>query len=339
MTYFYDLDLAGQMRRMRGLAAQALPIWNIEYRELSLIKYRENAVFRVESLSGERFALRIHRAGYHSDAELLSELQWIDALAEFGMDVPAIVPTPTGELFVVVEGDGIPEARQVDLFEWINGEQLGSVQEGVSGDRQATHQLYRTIGTIAARLHNQSSSWTLPPGFQRHAWDAEGLTGENPFWGRFWELDMLTDDERDLLLQARAQVHQDLMAYGKTADSYSMIHADFVPENLLVDDGIVRVIDFDDAGFGWHLFEIATAIYFLQGEPYSESARDALIEGYRAHRPLSDEQLKHLPLFMTARGFTYLGWIHTRPETPTAQEMGPVLIKLACDLSRAYLSA
>lgn len=150
---------------------------------------------------------------------------------------------------------------------------------------------------------------------------------------------MLTDDERDLLLQARAQVHQDLIAYGKAPDRYSMIHADFVPENLLVDNGIVRVIDFDDAGFGWHLFKIATALYFLQGEPYFDSARDALIEGYRAHRPLSDEQLDHLPLFMTARGFTYLGWIHTRQETPTAQEMSPMLIKLVCDLSREYLSA
>ena len=39
-----------------------------------------------------------------------------------------------------------------------------------------------------------------------------------------------------------------------------MIHADLVPENVLVDGDSIRLIDFDDAGFGWHHFEIATAL-------------------------------------------------------------------------------
>ena len=26
----------------------------------------------------------------------------------------------------------------------------------------------------------------------------------------------------------------------------------------------IKLIDFDDAGFGWHLFELATALYFIR---------------------------------------------------------------------------
>ncbi len=74
------------------------------------------------------------------------------------------------------------------------------------------------------------------------------------------------------------------------ADRYGLIHADLVPENLLVDGDRVRVIDFDDAGFGWHLFELATSLYFISGDEGYPTARAALIRGYRSERALPDER-------------------------------------------------
>ena len=68
-------------------------------------------------------------------------------------------------------------------------------------------------------------------------------------------------------------------------------------------------------------------------------ARNALIEGYRAHRKLPDELLRDLELFLLARGFTYVGWVHTRPETETARELTPMLLDGACELAEDYLSA
>src|SRR6185437_11237099 len=106
-----------------------------------------------------------------------------------------------------------------------------------------------------------------PPGFHRHAWNTTGLMGEQPLWGRFWELEALQPEERRLLERTRGA-----------------IAADLVPENLLVDDGRLCVIDFDDAGFGWHLFELATSLYFITDGEAFQLARDALIEGYRSER-------------------------------------------------------
>ena len=116
-----------------------------------------------------------------------------------------------------------------------------------------------------------------------------------------------------------------------------MIHADFAAENIMVNGADVRLIDFDDAGFGWHLFELVTALFFLQGESYYDLAKDALIEGYRKNRQLSDEQLKLLPLFFMARGTTYVGWVHTRSETDTAKELTPMIVETACELAEEYL--
>lgn len=337
MTDFYLLDNLEQVTRMKDLAARALVVWGLECSNISFIKYRENAVFKVDTGTGERYALRIHRANYHSDAALRSELEWMNALDQYGIEVPTVVPTPTGEFFTVVSVDGIPEPRQVDLFQWVDGEPMGSIEEGQFSDPERIYSTYHRIGKVAAKLHNQAVSWQLPEGFTRHAWDAEGLAGETPFWGPFWEFEMLDKEQRQLLLRARDIVYRDLLAYGKSPDNYSMIHADFVVENLMIDGDHIRLIDFDDAGFGWHLFELATALYFIINEDFYDSAQKALIQGYREHRRLSDEQLSHLPLFLLARGFTYLGWAHTRNETTAAREMGPMFIEMACRLADEYL--
>jgi len=339
MTEFYQLNAQDQARCMADLAQTALKQWDIPAADLQLIKYRENAVFKVVAENGTLYALRIHRAGYHSDAELRSELQWIAALGDSGLHVPSVIPSRDGYPFIVVTIDAVPEPRQVDIFEWVDGKQLGSVEEGIA-DSTAITENFRTIGAQAARLHNQATQWELPPGFTRHAWDANGLAGDNPFWGPFWELEALTAQQRELLLSARDRVHQDLRDYGakpENADRYSMIHADFVVENLLVDGDKVRLIDFDDAGFGWHLFELATALYFEMEQDYYPAAYDALVAGYREHRPLPESQLQQMPLFYLARAFTYLAWVHTRQETETARELTPMLVEKACKLARAYV--
>ena len=124
MTDFYNLAPEDQLARMHTLAERALANWHIEDAQLELIKHRENFVFRVRRADGGQVALRVHRAGYHSDAALRSELQWIHALADDGIEVPAIVRTDDGAYFALVQSDGVPETRQVDMFEWIEGSQL-----------------------------------------------------------------------------------------------------------------------------------------------------------------------------------------------------------------------
>jgi Ser/Thr protein kinase RdoA (MazF antagonist) len=335
---FYSLTPEEQSVCVARLARAALQHWGLEARELALLKYRENAVFRVEASDGRRYALRVHRAGYHSDAELRSELAWMQALLADGFDVPELVPTPDGELFVVATHADVPEPRQLDLFAWVEGQPLGSVEGSLQGDADSLAGTFRTIGVLAARLHNQAARWTPPSGFTRHAWDTEGLVGEQPFWGRFWELAALTDEQRALINRARLRVRGELAQLERTPRNYGLIHADFAPENLMVDGSKIRLLDFDDAGYGWHLFEIATSLYFHIGQPYFAAIERATLDGYRSERELTAADEAQLPLFYTARSFTYLGWVHTRQETETARELTPMLVDLSCGVVSRYLA-
>ncbi len=336
MRNFFDLTPDQQAQRLQQVGTKALGHWGLDDCQLRLIKYRENAVFEVRC-GGQKFALRLHRFGYHSDAELHSELLWMQALAESGIQVPVVIPTLDGRNFITLSLEGLPCALQIDLFEWIAGRQLGAVEAGINNVDSVPH-VYHTMGELAARVHNQSSSWQLPKGFVRHAWDCDGLVGETPFWGRFWELEAASAAQRKLLIAGKRKVHEALTALDRSAPVYGLIHADFAPENFMVDEQGIRLIDFDDAGFGWYMFELATSLYFILEEPYYPAARDALIRGYRCHRELPDAQLDLMPLFLTARGFTYLGWVHTRQETQTAQEFTPFLLQSACRQTESYLA-
>ena len=324
---------------LRGLAVLVETRWALDPISVQPIKVRENAVFAVHLKDGGKVVLRVHRCGYHSDAALQSERTWMQALADHGIQVPRHVLSSAGNSFESLHIEGFGGKRQVDVFHWIEGRQLGSVEQGVdtsSGDIGAS---YRNVGRLAARIHDHSSVWAMPIGFKRHSWDAEGLAGENPFWGRFWELDALSPRQRRLFVRLKETLWRELNAFGASADRYGLIHADLVPENILVDGENLQVIDFDDAGFGWHLFELATSLYFIHRDPVYVAARDALIEGYREVRPLSDEHLGRLPMFLAARGTTYLGWVHTRSAEPVAQEMTPQLIEFAAGAAEDYLDA
>jgi Ser/Thr protein kinase RdoA (MazF antagonist) len=259
------------------------------------------------------------------------------ALNAEGIEVPTPVPSRAGRSFELVDRPDINGPRQVDVFEWIEGQQLASLVQAAGGDARALADVYRTVGELAARMHDQSGRWCAPPTFTRHAWDREAFVGEAPLWGRFWELEALSPVQRDLLLEVRRRARADLDAFGTGPDRYGLIHADLVPENVLVEGTGLRIIDFDDAGHGWHMFELATSLYFVRREPFYELARDALVEGYRRHRALPDAHLRLLPLFLAVRSTTYLGWVHTRKGEATARELTPALIEMAVAAAHDYL--
>ncbi len=338
MSDFYRSSPAEQVARIEFLASEALHEWGIGDATLSLLKYRENAVYAVTTQGNEQFALRVHRHNYHTDSALVSELIWMGALNEDGIFTPNAVPALDSSLFKTIASERVPEPRQCDLLSWVDGKQLGSIEESVAGQDASLVQSYHQVGQLAARIHNQATAWPLPDGFTRHAWNLEGLVGENPVWGRFWELPALSKAQQGLMQQAREFVRSRLADFGTGPDRYSLIHADLIPENLMLSDDNITVIDFDDSGFGWHLFELATSLFFHMGNDHFDEITNATIEGYRIHRALPDEHLEMLPIFFLARGMTYLGWAHTRSEMEEVQEMAEVIIEIVCELAEQVLT-
>lgn len=315
--------------RLLEAAREAAGFWGLEDAPIELAARRENVVFRVRAPGGD-VALRFHRPGYRDEAELTSELQWMAALAQGGLRVPVPVTDRSGVL-IQRQGDYL-----VDVLEWLPGRPLGRAGElkGIA-DRE---EFCRGLGRVMARLHGISDEWSRPMGFGRPAWDRAGLLGGTPLWGRFWENPGLSAQERALFFEARERAGRVLEAIEGSAD-YGLIHADLISENMLFDDARaqdgVALIDFDDGGFGFRDFELATFLLrFREAEDYS-ALHAALCAGYGERRQVDPN---HLELFILLRALSYPGWIMTRLGEPGSEARSERAIATAVREAHRWLT-
>lgn len=295
-------------------AHAAMTEFGLPLADVELILVSENVTFRaVERQSGDAYALRLHRPGYHDLSELTSEHQWLRALADAGISTPTPIATPAGEGFVPVRiggtGGGL---RYASVSRWVDGEIVSSLLRRRADPALEQH-YFAQLGAAMAAMHNQASSWEPPAGFYRKRLDIDGLLGPDPYWGRFWEYHALTANEQHTMLRARDEMIKVLREYGCESGTFSMIHADMNHDNLVVDGDRVTVIDFDDAAFGWHLYDIATALHGCSS-PVVGAAEAAFLDGYRSVRAIGDDDLALLPMFRLIQGMALLGWIGERPE-------------------------
>ncbi len=302
---------------------QALHLWGLSAHKATLVAQRENHVYRIDAPAP--LALRLHRKDMRSTAELVSELDWMAALQAQGLSVPRPLAALDGALCHQING------QIVDVLSWLDGQPMGigghlnPVLDGPSS--------YRALGQAMAKLHLCSDAWTPPPHFQRHAWDMEGLVGDTPLWGRFWENPRLTPQDAALLTRARSHARARLL--NLNSPDYGLIHADLVQENVLIGPGGPHLIDFDDAGYGHRLFDMATVVNFILRAPDPAPLQTAFIQGYLATRPID---LTDLPLFQALRAFSYLGWIVPRFDEPGAEARQNRFVTLARQMAQTLLT-
>lgn len=280
-----------------------------------LIRNRENAVFEITLPTGPA-ALRLHRMGYQSDAAIWSELWWCAALAAEGVAVPAALPSQNGDLLVTLSN-----GRKASVIEWVKGEALGLAGEPFDMPLPVVLDRHRALGRLVADFHAATARLTLPEAFSRPRWDIPGLVGDTPFWGRFWDHPEATPDQRATLIRARGFLRDRLESHALTAQIVP-IHADVLRENVLVNDQSLSLIDFDDSGWGFALYDLGTVLSQNLYEPAYEAIRDALMDGY------GTTNREMVEVFTLARTCASVGW--TMPRLAPGDPIHPRHVARAC---------
>jgi len=319
------------LARLEAALRGALPLWGMgDDTDLELLTISENATFLATNRkSFARTVFRVHRPDYHTKDEIASELAWIEALRATGeVSIPAPIPMTSGALIADIDDDG--HTRHVVAFEFVPG------IEPPDGDLIPW---YRELGAIHATLHSHSISWAKPKGFTRFSWDFETTIGATPHWGDWRKGLGLDDAGRAVIEQVVDLLRRKLDAYGKGPARFGLIHADLRLANLLVDTDRLTLIDFDDCGFSWYLYDFATAVSFFETDPRIPALLDAWKEGYRRVRPLSEEEAAIIPALVVMRRIQLTAWIASHAETPTAQAMGEPYTAGTVEMARRFLAA
>ena len=222
-----------------------------------------NRTYLIEA-GPSRWVLRVHRPGYQRRAAIESELAWMTALR----DVMAVPEPVAGRDGAMLQGTD----PVMVMFDFI---------PGIAPPDDAPPEIFEELGSIAAKLHRHVQGWTPPEGFERPHWDIDAVFGACAHWGDWRAAPGVDVGTRALLEEAEAKVRAELEVFGTTPDRYGLIHADMRAANLLVEGRDIRLIDFDDCGFGWFLYDFAAAVSFIETRPDLGALKAAWLRGYR----------------------------------------------------------
>jgi Ser/Thr protein kinase RdoA (MazF antagonist) len=224
---------------------------------------------------------------------------------------------------------GPDDARHAVLFEHLAGAHPDPSDGLVSA--------FDLLGAQTARLHHHAAGWTCPDGFTRFAWDESAVFGTDATWGNWRDAPNLTLPDRALLERVERVVRARLSTYGKAPDRYGLIHADLRLANVLIDGERLHLIDFDDCGFGWRMYDFAAAISFMEDDPAIPALKTAWCAGYRRVLPLPARDEAMIDTMIMLRRLALLAWIGSHMDSTEPQALAPHFASTSAQLGAAYL--
>ena len=321
MRPYDSLTGRGQLGRLRVLARAALAQYPgvRDGARLTPLRHEHNATFRVDG-RGTSHLLRINRPDLHARATIESEMAWLVALRQdTDLRVPQPVAATDGSHLVTASDTGVPGARSCVLLGWIEGRHV---------DRRLTPQHLTRVGGMMAELQVHALGWTPPAGFGRPRLD--GLTAAarresvaGPAAPEPLVIPAIDDGARavdmieTLLSRSEAAVAARAIAWAREATgaladrdgARGLIHGDLHQDNVLFTGDGVAAIDFDDCGWGFHLYDIAVPLSELTGRRRFPALRGAFLDAYVRRRSLPADVEPLLASLIAYRGLQLVIWI------------------------------
>jgi Ser/Thr protein kinase RdoA (MazF antagonist) len=261
--------------------------------ECTILSSGLNDVYLVTTGLGP-FILKLYRAGWRSQAEVLDEVEVLFHLQRKGVPVGLPVARRDGTF---VQTLAVPEGqRQAVLYTHAKGSAVTTVDEAGC----------RLFGRTLAELHRATDDF-VP---QRVRCDLEHLL-DRPLRA----LEPLLEDraeDREYLRGLGQRLRERVAALPPATLDWGFCHGDFRPANAHLDEstGLLTLYDFEVAGAGFRAYDLATIRFYLTGVGRGEDQEalwQAFLTGYTGSRPLSAVDQAALPLFVMLRPIRIFG--------------------------------
>jgi len=282
----YDQLEDGEGRKMllaiaESIARSALQAFNLKQVALEFIGYSDTITYQIKTEDGRKYLLRIH-PGRISRTEIMSELQFLDALHAAGFVVPIGLTAPDGLRVILIDSiEGSP-ALPVTLMKWVNGEHA---RESLT-ESQAFH-----VGTMIAKLHEAAASFERAAGFTRPTWGRESFKKAVAKLERYAH-NFLSAASWLLYQRAADKVLSQLDEMNAHEGNFGLIHADLHLGNIIFAEDHSYPIDFGRCGFGYYLYDLAAVMLSLVPKQ-----RYQVILGYQSVRPLDSGYIRSVEFF------------------------------------------
>jgi Ser/Thr protein kinase RdoA (MazF antagonist) len=234
------------------------------------------------------YVLRLSEGQDQNPNLVLAEMDWVAFLADRGAAVASPLRSVNGQLVEQIDHEG--ETILTSAFEKV---------EGVHPEGELLNETTLiTWGRTLGRLHRLSTEFQPGPEYRRPHWNEL----------RVFQLDRLIPPEDSVVHAMCQETLMKVSALPRDRDTYGLIHADPEPWNMLLKDGALTLIDFDECCYHWFVFDLAVSLMhatYAAGaddeKAFGEFAWDCLLRGYRNDASLDRFWIEKMPLFLRLR--------------------------------------
>jgi Ser/Thr protein kinase RdoA (MazF antagonist) len=299
-----------------------------------MLQLSENITYLIKNQqTGFKSILRISRPGYNNVSAINAELSWLNEIIK---TTDIIVARPyigvNGAYVQEIECEGINGAFHCVMFEFLDGEAPDE------NDEKNIAKHFISLGNVTAKLHKQARAWEGASKLDRPVWDYETMIGSISRWGHWQAARDMTPEIEKTLNKASEIIKKRLDAYGSSDEKFGLIHADLRLANLIIRDGKLKVIDFDDCAFGWFMHDLAAAVSFIEHKEITPSLVEAWIEGYSQSSLLKKEDLTEVDTFIMQRRLQLLAWLASHYDSDPVKELSKGFTEGTVILAEKYLS-
>lgn len=311
MSEYLEMSQEEQIALVQEFAIDSLAQYGMSAKKIECVHHGYNTTFKLIAGDDKTYAIRVSTNFRKWPEHVWAESQWLLALAREG-SVNAPVPIlnlqgePYSNQYFFYQGSNI----DLMIYPWLEGE---------VSEKDPTEEHLFELGRRMAQLHQLSRAWK-PSGY------ANFLDVDRPLMVR---RDNLFLFPQPLISEAQYQLLEDLRDRSaalfeslKERLERQLIHADLHFGNILHNKGEMAILDFDDAGIGSALQDLAISIFYLRADREREKH---LLAGYESVAPLPEFEPWELELLIANRQLVLLNFLF---ESTTPDEVAKVPLYL-----------
>ncbi|MEJ1241912.1 phosphotransferase [Chryseolinea sp. T2] len=250
--------------------------------------------------STNKFVLRIYRNDQRTFGHIQSEVELLSILRDNNVSVS--YPIADRDEQYVQALDAAEGKRHAVLFSYAKGE---------SPVKLSDTQL-KVLGGEIAKFHNISSV----AGLSNTRWTFDISTTLIEPINKTRHLFASLADELTWWVSVAGQAREYLESIPTDQFSTGYCHYDFLPKNFHFDDDNITLFDFDFFGKGWLVNDLMTFWTQLtldvqinrMTQQDADHSFDLLLDAYRQHRSISDEELRAIPSLSIGWWCYYMGF-------------------------------
>lgn len=269
------LETKKELPEVTQIAAQR---WTSDPNPVSYIRSSTTFAF-IFHREGQNTILRMQHSSDTSQDRIVSELAYLNHVAQSGVQVATPIESLAGELVESVEWGG--HEFYATAFEYIPGKN--------SEIEDLTPKMIFSWGETSALIHEASRTFLVPERFTLPTWDTEleGLA------------DFIPSSEIQIKQETK-DIQRWLGRRTSTEATFGLIHRDLELDNMKWDGNQFVVYDFNDAMFHYFAADVASALEDPLESERAIECQERFLAGYGSVRDLSDIHIEEFPCFYRA---------------------------------------